>query len=66
MKHRATVPNAYAHDELLGMRDTLPRRVGVYGYGDSASFYLPLKFAAGFSTNDFAPSRWSRLYYECG
>jgi hypothetical protein len=59
MKHRATVPNAYAHDELLGMRDSLPRRVGVAAMYDSANFYLPLKFAARFSTNDLAPSRWS-------
>ena len=25
MKHRATLPNAYAHDESLGMRDSLRR-----------------------------------------
>ena len=29
MKHRATLPNAYAHDELLGKKGSLPRSAAV-------------------------------------
>jgi hypothetical protein len=58
MKHRATVPNTYAHDESLGMSDSLPRPIDALGSDrDPANFYSPLKFAVRFPTNDFAVSR---------
>ena len=37
MKHRATMPNAYAHDEFLGMKYYLPRFISLVAAGDPTS-----------------------------
>jgi hypothetical protein len=55
------LPPAYAHDEILGMKDSLPRSVGVCGSCDSASFLLAFKVRGAFFDE---PSRAPEMVFR--